>query len=93
MFLQVKVPSQESRVLLFLWRSKPDDKSGVYESTRHVFDAKSNPTYANFALLRAGVDNQVDHPIASKAIKRNFYMNDFAKSVATVEEAFKFTTT
>ena len=87
MFLQVKGPPEECRVLRFLWRSKPEDKTGVYEYTRHVFGAKSSPMCANYALLQAGVDNQVDHPIAAKAIKRNFYMDDFAKSVATVEEA------
>ena len=87
MFLQVKVPPQECRVLRFLCRSNPEDKIGVYEYTRHVFGAKSSPTCANYALLQAGVDNRESHPIAAKAIKRNFYMDDFAKSVATVEEA------
>ena len=74
-------------MLRFLWRSKPEDKIGVYEYTRQIFGAKSNPTCANYSLFQAGVDNQVDHPIAAKAVKRNFYMDDFAKSVATVEEA------
>ena len=85
MFLQVKVPPEECRVLRFLWRSKPEDKIGVYGYTRHVFAAKSSPTCANYPLLQAGVDNQVDHPIAAEAIKRNFYMDDYAKSVATLE--------
>ena len=86
-FLQVKVPPEECRVSRFLWRNKPEDKIGVYEYTRHVFGAKSSPTCANYALLQAGVHNQVDHPIAAKAVRTNFYMDDFAKSVATVEEA------
>ena len=87
MFLQVKVPPQECRVLRFLWRNNPQEKIDVYEYTRHVFGAKSSPTCANYALLQTGVDNRESHPIAAKAIKRNFYMDDFAKSVATVEEA------
>ena len=57
MFLQVKVPPQECRVLRFLWRSNPEDKIGVYEYTRHVFSAKSSPTCANYALLQASEDN------------------------------------
>ena len=89
MFLQVKVPPEECRVLRFLWRSKPEDKIGVYAYTRHVFGAKGSPMCANYALLQAGLDNQVDYPIAAKAIKRNFYMDDFAKLVATVEEAIR----
>ena len=88
MFLQVKAPPEECRVLRFLWRSKLEDKIGVYEYTRHVSGAKTIPTCANYAFLQAGVDNQVDQPIAATAIKKNFYMDDFAKSVATVEKAF-----
>ena len=87
MFLHVKVPPQECGVLRFLWRSRPEDKIGVYEYTRHVFGVKSGPTCANHALLQAGFDNKEGHQKAAKAIKRNFYMNNFEKSVATVEEA------
>ena len=89
MFLQVKVPPQECIVLKILWRSRPEDKVGAYEYARYVFGANSSPTCANYALLQTGIDNKEGHQIAAKAIKRNFYMEDFAKSVATVEEAFQ----
>ena len=87
MFLQVKVPPQDCKVLRFLWRNHPDDPISVYEYTRHIFGAKSSPTCANFALQRNAKDNEKDHPVAAKTIKRNFYMDDFAKSVKTEEEA------
>ena len=89
MFPQVKVPPQECRVLKFLWRSRPEDKVGVYECTRHEFGAKGSPMCANYSLLQAGNDNKECHQIAAKAIKRNFYNDDFAKSVTTVEEAIQ----
>ena len=87
MFLQVKVPSQDCKVLRFLWRNHPDDPISVYEYTRHIFGAKSSPTCANFALQRNAKDNEKDNPVAAKTIHRNFYMDDFAKSVKTEEEA------
>ena len=90
MFLQVKMPPEECRVLRFLWRSKPEDKIGVYEYTKQLFGAESSPTCANYAFLLGGVDNQVDHPIAAKAVKRNFFMDDFAKSVITVEAVYVY---
>ena len=71
-------------MLIFLWRSGPEDKVGVYEYTRHFFAAKSSPARVNHALLQAGIDNKEGH---QKAIKREFYLDHFAKSVATVEEA------
>ena len=61
MFLQVKVPPQECRVLRFLWGSRPEDNVGIYEYTRHMFGAKNSPTGANYALLQAGIDNKEDH--------------------------------
>ena len=87
MFLQVKVLPADCKVLRFLWRYNVDEEIGVYEHSRHVFGAKSSPTCANYALLKAGDDNKEAHPIAAKAIERNFYMDDFAKSVKTEEEA------
>ena len=79
MFLQVKAPPQECRVSQFLWRSKQEDKIGVYEYTTHVFRAKGTPTCAFYALLQAGVDNAVNHPLAANAGKRNFNIDDLQK--------------
>ena len=87
MFLQVKVPSQNCKVLRFLWWNHPEDPFSVYKFTRHVFGAKSSPTCANLALQRNAKDNEKDHPVAAKIIQRNYYMDDFAKSVKTEEEA------
>ena len=87
MILQVKLPPQECQVLRLLQRSKPEDNIGVYEFTRHVFGARNSQTCANDPHLQAGIHNKESHTIAAKVIKRNFYMYDFAKSVATVEQA------
>ena len=89
MFLQVKVPSAECKFLRFLWRDDSTKPVKVYEYTRHVFGAKSSPTCANYALQQTGRDNMDFYPLASKAIERNFYMDDFAKSVDTEEEAIE----
>ena len=89
MFLQVKVPSAECKFLRFLWRDDSTKPVKVYEYTRHVFGAKSSPTCANYALQQTGRDDKDFYPLASKAIERNFYMDDFAKSVDTEEEAIE----
>ena len=90
MFLQVKVPPQDCKMLRFLWRNHPDDPNSVYEYTRHIFGAKRSPTCANFALQRNAKDNEKDHPVAAKTIQRNFNMDDFAKSVKTEEARFVY---
>ena len=87
MFLQLQVPEQDRSCLRFLWRPRTIEPVQIYKYQRHVFGAKSSPICANCALKRVGLDNERDYQIATKAIQNNFYMDDFIKSVETLEEA------
>ena len=89
MFLQVAVPSDDSRCLQFLWREDPEQRIEVYKYTRHVFGAKSSPTCANYALQQVAKDNAKEDENLVKAVQRNFYMDDFLKSVRTPQEAIE----
>ena len=91
MFLQVAVtvPSDDSRCLQFLWREDPEQRIEVYEYSRHVFEAKSSPTCANYALHQMAKDNAKEDENLVKAVQRNFYMDDFLKSVRTPQEAIE----
>ena len=85
-FLHMKVLPQECRVHRFLSNGTPDDNIGLSEYTRHVFACQKNPTWAIDAFLYTGVVNEDSYPVVAKAIKRNFYTDDFERSVATAEE-------
>ena len=87
MFLQVKAPPADCKVLRFLWRENNTDPISVYEYGRHFFGAKSSPTCVNYALQQVGRDCRDENGMVTNLINRNFYMDDFAKSVATEEEA------
>ena len=50
MFLQVAVPSDDSRCLRFLWREDREQKIEFYEYKRHVFWPQRSPTSSNYAL-------------------------------------------
>ena len=89
MFLQIAVPSDDSRCLRFLRRKHSEQMMGVYEYTRHVFWAKSSPTCANYALHQVAKDNAVNDESFVKMVQRNFYMDDFLKSVRTPQEAIE----
>ena len=89
MFLQVAVPSDDSRRLRFFWREDPEQRIEVYEDTRHVFGAKSSPTCANYALHQVAKDNAKEDEDLVRAVQRNFYMDDFLKSVRTPQEAIE----
>ena len=89
MFLQVAVPKDDSRCLRFLWREDPERRIEIYEYTRHVFGATSSPTCANYALHQVAKDNAVNDENLVKAVQRNFYMDDFLKSVRIPQEAIE----
>ena len=59
----------------------------MYEYGRHIFGAKSSPTCVNYALQQVGRDSRDDNGMVANLINRNFYMDDFVKSVASEEEA------
>ena len=89
MFLQVIVPGDDNRCLQFLWREDPEPRIEVYEFTRQVFGAKSSPTCANYALHQVAKDIAKDEENLVKAVQRNFYLDDFLKSVKTTQEAIE----
>ena len=89
MFLQVKVPPEDCKVLRFLWRDNPNEPIKVFEYGRHIFGANSSPTCANFALQQVAKDNAHESPQITKLIMRNFYMDDFVKSVPSTEQAIE----
>ena len=89
MFLQAADPNDDSRCLRFLWREYPQQRMKVYEYSRHVFGAKSLPTCANYALHQMAKDNAVNDESIVRTVQRNFYMDDFLKSVRTLQEAIE----
>ena len=69
MFLQVAVPTDDSRCLRFLWRETPDQRIDVYKYTRHVFGAQSSPTCANYALHQVARDNAKNDEALVKTVQ------------------------
>ncbi|XP_067025671.1 uncharacterized protein [Acropora muricata] len=89
MFNQVALPEADQGALRFLWRQSPESPIEVYQYVRHIFGAKCAPTCSNYALLKSAEDIEMKFPIASLAVKPNFYMNDFFKSVKSTGEAME----
>ena len=48
------------------------------------------PTYATYALQQVARDSTQRSPQITKLIRRNFYMDDFVKSVPSAEQAIEF---
>ena len=90
MFHQVGVSEECRDLLRFLWWEDGDISKDPLEfrMTVHLFGATSSPGCANYALKASADDNEAELGSASaNFIRREFYVDDGLKSVASVEEA------
>ncbi|XP_038071855.1 uncharacterized protein LOC119740577 [Patiria miniata] len=90
MFYQVRVRSEDRDLLRFLWWPGGDLSRELeeYRMTVHVFGAASSPSCANYALRRTATDNEQRYRSeVTNAVRKNFYVDDFCKSVPDKEEA------
>ena len=76
-------------MLFVLLRQSRESAIEVYQFVRHIFGSKCSSTCSNYALLRSAEDNEMEFPIAALAVRRNFYMDDFFKSVKSTDEAME----
>ena len=85
MFHQVQIIEEDQPALRFLWRNleleRPPD---VYQMLVMIFGAASSPCMANYVLRKTALDNRQDVAFSVdtiKSVEKNFYMDDFLKSV------------
>ncbi|XP_070570012.1 uncharacterized protein [Ptychodera flava] len=93
MFHQVRVDPSDCDVLRFLWWPNGDlTKDPIdHQMLVHLFGATSSPSCASYALRRTADDNRgnFDADIIN-SVYRNFYVDEFLKSVLNPSVAKKF---
>ena len=90
MFHQVRVSTEDSDALRFLWKDDitSDDPPEMYQMLVHIFGAKDSPTCANYALQRTARDNHQNFDaLTYYSATKAFYVDDLLKSVTSVESA------
>ena len=85
MFHQVQIIEEDQPALRFLWRNlelqRPPD---VYQMLAMILGAASSPCIVNYVLRKIALDNREDVSFSEdtiKSVEKNFYMDDFLKSV------------
>ena len=77
--------------LSFLWRELDVNRApDVYQMRMLIFGAASPPSTANYVLCKTAEDNRADPAFSQEtinAVSKNFYLDDFLKSVNDVATA------
>ena len=95
MFYQVRVPDRDSSFLRFLcWKDgNMAQEVQEYQMLVHLFGTISSPACANFALRRTAEDNESCFPPeVINTVKRNFYVDDYLKSLPSEAAAIAHVT-
>ena len=90
MCYQVRVPTEDSRYLRFLWWPSGDmeKEPEEFQMLVHLFGGVSSPSCANYALQKTADDN-VEHfdQDTIQTVRKNFYVDDCVKSVKDNHQA------
>ena len=92
MFLQVRLKPPDREAVRFLWKENihNDEEPSHYQLQVHMIGARDSPCCACFALRKTVVDNRDSFgEEVIESVMKNFYMDDFIKSVNSEEEGLK----
>ena len=89
MFYQVRVNVQDRDMLRFIWhRDGLDQPPEEFRFTVHPFGGVWCPSIATYAMRQTAEDHKDDFPAeVVRAVKEDFYVDDFVKSLESTEEA------
>ncbi|XP_039452539.1 uncharacterized protein LOC120431502 [Culex pipiens pallens] len=75
-FRQIDVCPEDRRFQLILWRPTPDQPLATYEMLTVTYGTKPAPFLATRTLVQLASDEAERYPLASAAVKEDFYMDD-----------------
>ena len=92
MYHQCIIPLQERDMLQFLWtdRNESNPQLVEYRMRVHVFGGIWSGSAANYCLKKAAADHETElNTEAAESIRRDFYVDDWIKSVDDPQHAIK----
>ena len=87
MYRAISLAPEDRDYHRFLWRGKPTDPVTDYRMTRVTFGIPSAAFLATNSLHHLAEENESELPLAGKAVKESFYVDDGLPSVETKQEA------
>lgn len=86
MYRQVLISPDETKYQKIFWRSQCNDPLKVYKLNTIIYGTASAPYLAVKCLFQIAKENESDFPLASKIIKRDFYMDDILTGSNSISE-------
>ncbi|XP_062713817.1 uncharacterized protein LOC115255489 [Aedes albopictus] len=87
MYRQVEIHPDDRPLQRVLWRFNKSDPITKYEMTRVTYGLSPSSFLATRTLLQLAEDEGDSFPLASSALKQDFYMDDFIRSEETICKA------
>ena len=87
MYRGIELVPSDKDLHRFVWRSSDTEPISDYRMTRVTFGVSASSFAANMAVKQNALDFAMEYPLASKAVKENFYVDDGLTGADTVEEA------
>lgn len=87
MYKQIKIPSEQYHLQLILWRENASDPIKTYAMTTVTFGVAPSPYLAIRVLKEIAKIAETSRPLASEAILKCFYVDNFSGGASTVDEA------
>ncbi|XP_050534989.1 uncharacterized protein LOC126902010 [Daktulosphaira vitifoliae] len=87
MYRQIIVAEQDRKWQKILWRSKPSEKIEEYHLNTLTYGTSHASYVATACLEKLANENENKYPLASLAIKEDFYMDDYLGGGNSIAEA------
>ena len=89
MYRAVHLTKADRDLHRFVWRRTQGEPLVDYRMTRVTFGVSASSFAANMSIKRNALELADQYPLAAKAVKENFYVDDGLTGASTVEEAIE----
>ncbi|XP_053691334.1 uncharacterized protein LOC128739859 [Sabethes cyaneus] len=76
MFRQIEIHPEDRQFQCILWRTSPNVPLSTYELSTVTYGTKPAPFLATRVLMQLATDEEKRFPLASTAVREDFYMDD-----------------
>ncbi|XP_055326288.1 uncharacterized protein LOC129580119 [Sitodiplosis mosellana] len=87
MYKQIKLHESQQHLQMVLWRENTNESVKMYKLTTVMFGLGPAPFLAIRTLKELANEVEREYPLASLALKNNFYVDDYSDGADTVQQA------